>query len=54
MKKKVKIKFLDEEKEFEIKERDKEFINIVNQNKHYIYKNKKLYTRKLKHKNKEY
>lgn len=48
---KLKIKFLkDSIKEFEINKRDDEFINIINKNKNSIHKNKKKYTRKIKHK----
>ena len=50
MKKKVIIKFLDDKpKEFEVKIRDTEYLNIVNKNKSNIIKNKKQYTRKVKH-----
>ena len=50
MKKKVTIKFLDDNpKEFEVKVRDTEYLNIVNKNKFSITKNKKQYTRKQKH-----
>lgn len=48
---KLKIKFLkDTTKEFEINKRDDQFINIVNKNKSSIHKNKKKYSRKIKHK----
>lgn len=50
MKKKVIIKFLDDKpKEFEVKIRDTEYLNIVNKNKSNIIRNKKQYTRKQKH-----
>lgn len=50
MKKKVIIKFLDDKpKEFEVKIRDTEYLNIVNKNKSNVIKNKKQYTRKQKH-----
>ena len=50
MKKKVTIKFLDDTpKEFEVKIRDTEYLNIVNKNKSNVIKNKKQYTRKQKH-----
>jgi len=51
MKRKIKIKFLKElpiEKEVII--RDPEFVHIIEQNPHRIFKNKKAYTRKIKHK----
>lgn len=51
MKRKLKIKFLDDKpKEFEVKVRDTEYLHIVNMNKSDVYKNKKAYTRKQKHK----
>ena len=53
MRKKVKIKFLKDKPEFIlINVRDKELINIMNRSHSYVYKNKKKYTRKRKHKNK--
>ena len=51
MKKKVKIKIFNDEKEFEINIRDQDFVNIVIKNPSTVYKNKKAYTRKIKHKN---
>lgn len=51
MKRKVRIKFLDDKpKEFEVKVRDIEYLHIINTNKSNVYKNKKAYTRKQKHK----
>lgn len=50
MKKKIKIKFLDDKpKEFEIKIRDNEYLDIVSKNKSNVIKSKKLYSRKRKH-----
>ena len=52
MKRKVRIKFLnDKTKEFQVNVRDKELLEINNLNHSHIYKNRKKYNRKDKHKN---
>lgn len=51
MKRKIFIKFLDQKlKEFEIKVRDLNYIDALNRNKSVVFRNKKKYNRKQKHK----
>lgn len=50
MKKKVNIKWIDgEQSTLQINSRDAELININNLNHSHIFKNKKTYNRKAKH-----
>lgn len=54
MKRKIRIQFLnDKPDELEINCRDVEFISIISKHKSNVFKNKKKYNRKVKHKNKD-
>ena len=51
MKRKIFVKFLNQKsKELEIKVRDLNYIDALNKNKSIVFRNKKKYNRKQKHK----
>lgn len=55
MKKKIIIRFLkDKPKEISINIRDKDLIDINNLNHSHVFINKKKYTRKVKHRRRDY